>query len=129
MEIEGPHPSGEQQGPQLPQVVVPEIGLLPVQNIQFSRRPRGQLLFEPLIAGGIRLSFGRHLHSSYAFDFRDGPGHRISTRVPAVISSPPTTVLTVTASFSTTKASTMEMTTLNLSMGTTRLASPSWSAR
>lgn len=34
------------------------------------------------------------------------------------------TVWTVTASLSTTKASTMEMTTLNLSMGMTRLAWP-----
>ncbi len=59
---------------------------------------------------------------------RPRPGHKIMTKVPAVISTPPRAVFRVIFSCKKTKASTMVMTTLNLSMGTTRETSPIWMA-
>lgn len=59
---------------------------------------------------------------------RPSPGHKIMTKVPAVISTPPRAVFRVIFSCKKTKASTMVMTTLNLSMGTTRETSPIWMA-
>ena len=56
------------------------------------------------------------------------PDHKIMTKVPAVISTPPRAVFRVIFSCKKTKASTMVMTTLNLSMGTTRETSPIWMA-
>ena len=53
----------------------------------------------------------------------------MSTKVPAVISRPPNSVCQVIFSFKMTNANIMLMTTLDLSIGTTLLASPSWSAR
>ena len=59
---------------------------------------------------------------------RPRPGHKIMTKVPAVISTPPRAVFRVIFSCKKTKASTIVMTTLNLSMGTTRETSPIWMA-
>ena len=50
---------------------------------------------------------------------------RIITKVPAVIRIPPITVLNVKSSLRITKASIIDITTLNLSIGTTFDASPS----
>ena len=60
MEVEFPHPPGEQQLLQPPQVVVPQIGLLPVEKIEPPRLSPGQILFQLLISGRIGLLFGRH---------------------------------------------------------------------
>lgn len=51
-------------------------------------------------------------------------GHKIITKVPAVISRAPITDLTVNCSWRQTAASTRVMTMLNLSTGTTLEASP-----
>ena len=60
VEVKLLHPTGEHLLPELAQVVVPQVGLLPVEQVQPSRRPRRQVLLQFLISGRIGLSFGGH---------------------------------------------------------------------
>ena len=60
VKIKGPHAPGEQLLPQAAQVVVPEVSLLPMEDIQLPRVLVRQVLFQFLISGGVRLLLGRH---------------------------------------------------------------------
>ena len=99
---------------------------LPLQRPKGAETGGGEGIPSPPPVAAIR---------SPAFGAPDGvrpssarPDHKIMTKVPAVISTPPRAVFRVIFSCKKTKASTMVMTTLNLSMGTTRETSPIWMA-
>lgn len=83
------------------------------------------------LAISCQYRFVFHLISPGPARFATGfsAAYSASTSVPAAMSSPPATVLTVTFSPRKAKASTIVMTTLNLSMGATRDTSPSCTAR
>ena len=60
VEVELFQPSGQNLLPEPPQVVVPQVGLLPVEKIELPRRARRQVLFQFLISGRIGLCFWGH---------------------------------------------------------------------
>ena len=60
MVVEGLHPRRQQLLLHLPQVVVPQIGLLAVKYIEAAQSAAFQVLFQLLIGGSIRFSLWRH---------------------------------------------------------------------
>ena len=67
MIVEALHAAGDELGLHLVQIVVPEIGLLPVENIQGADGPLGQVFLElPIdrLGGGLVVSFRCHFRMS-----------------------------------------------------------------
>jgi len=65
VEVELLHSGGQELLFQLPQVEVPQIGLLPVKHVEGADGALLDVLFQLLVGRSVRLCFGRHGNSPY----------------------------------------------------------------
>ena len=73
VEVELLQPGGHQFGLHLAQIIVPEVGLLPVEHIQPADGPGGDILLELFVGGAVPALFWRHILSPLAHRNGDGP--------------------------------------------------------
>ena len=65
VEVELLHSGGQELLFQLPQVEVPQVGLLPVKHVEGADAALLDVLFQLLVGRSVRLCFGRHGNSPY----------------------------------------------------------------
>lgn len=65
--VEALHPRGDELGLHLVQIVVPEVGLLPVEEVEGPHRSLAEILFQFSVcrlSGGLVVAFGHRVYDS-----------------------------------------------------------------